>query len=611
MSGRVSMSTAELDLSAWPPTSLLRKAVLHQVDVWKLNPPDTSKVGNLRNAIVNLNIPSTEFLNRNLDTLTREDVGALLQRIDENFADPSFSSNTVADKYYFAIRGVLTKMPGTLSDGLTFAQAASAYILNGRRWRKPQLPSAKLPPGLGHISHTDLVDLRKEVERSLQERKRSIEQGVASEIKAYEDVFALQTKLAKDLPEASVGKLIGEWILFQRAKDPRPLPACVPLQFASVMLRRLADHPPQFTASGWPMGLRLPKSKLDWGQLPQAPEYRHQFSFWPWFFVRERLPNSVLTSIFILLLSHTGWNQGAVGSLTLDSISALPDGGYILQGYKGKTDDQTPVSEIPRYMKLLCKAIDLLLWNYHQLEHLGLINTTAEKRMWFGWQRDDFKTTLDVISETRIQAFCESHGIERFQPSELRPIKAALTYLPQRDLEAVRVLLGHVDLSTSDTYLESTLFFRLNEAMMLEFQKRIEASLTYAQGGEQLVARRSLSSRHVDSKLLVPTGDGGACANFFDGPKLMSAETEEPCAALACQSGNGCKHYRLVVDETTLEMAMRSRLYYRAHWLPLYEINPSAFSEMHLPRLLYIHVLLKLMKEQRPDLYAKAETALA
>ena len=582
--------------------------------MWKLDLPGSNKVFNLRYGINCLSERSIGFLNQQLTSLTREDVEAILHSIDNDFSTPMIESDTTADKYYFAIRGLLVKLPGKLKDGLTFAQAAAPHILNKRRYRRLQLPSPNLPPELGHISHTDLSDLRRQAEKSLKQRKRDIEEAAANEIRNYEASFVFQAELLDNQPPSQLASTINNWItpvLSKDGKDRRPLPPCTPHQFAAVMLQRLSEAPLDFCLSGWPLGLRLPKDKLDWSQLPQAMLYRHQFSIWPWFLIQQRLPNSVLTAIFILLLSHTGWNQSSVGSLTIDAITVLPEGGYRLQGYKGKTDDGTPASEVPRHLSNHCKAIDLLLWNYRQLIQLRLIDP-REKRLWFGWQRDGFKTTIDVISRIRISSLCTRNGIDHVLPSELRPLKAALTYLPQRDLEAVRVLLGHSDLATSDSYLESTLFFRLNEAMMLEFQRRIEATLTYAIGGEKFLIQRGLAPRHVDQKLmLVPTGDGGACANLFDGPTLLAPRAEEPCASLACHYGSGCKHYRLVVDETTLEMALRSRVYYRARWQTLYEINPATFTEMHLPKILYTFVLLKIVKEQRPDLYANAKKALA
>lgn len=609
--GRVSTTSIELDFSRWSPASIFRNAVNHHARMWKLAPPNYSKVDNLRNAISRLSEHSVDSLNRELGTLTREDVGTLLQRIDDDFAAPSINSDEIANKCYFAMRGFLIQTPGLLKDGLTFAQAAAPYILNRRRWRRPQLPDSHLPPELGHISHSGLSDLKAQVEKSLQRRRHDIERAAANDIREYEATFALQTELLSQQPPPSLAILLNDWITRIRAKDNRSLPRCTPRQFAAVMLARLDKLPSQLCEDGWPLNIRLPRTKLDWAQLPNAELYRHQFSIWPWFFVRQRLPNPVLTAIFIKLLSHTGWNQGSVGSLTIDMIKRLPQGGFRLQSTKGKTDDDTPVSEVPRYLTDHCKAIDLLIWNYQQLVRLKLIDPTLEKRVWFGWQCDNFKTTIDVISRVRVSSLCTRNEIGYFSPSELRPIRAALAYLPQRDLEAVRVLLGHVDLSTSDAYLENTLFFRLNEAMMLEFQRRIETTLTYATGGEELLIQRSLLSRHVDKQLLlVPTGDGGACADIFDGPRLSPAAPDEPCHGLACHTGSGCKHYRLVVNETTLEMAMRSRLYYRSRWQILYETNPTAFARLDLPKLLYTHVLLRVIKEKRPDLYLKAERAL-
>lgn len=610
--GRVGTSSMELNFSRWSPVSLLRKAIYHLERIWKLDPPHYTKLSNLRSAITHLSEKSINLLNQELSSLTREDVGTLLQSIDYDYATPMIESDTNANQCYFAIRGLLVRMPGELRDGLTFAQAAAPYIFNRRRWRRSQLSSPNLPPGLGTICHTDLSDLRKQAEKSLQHRKIAIEKAAATDIRGYEAAFALQMELLADQPPVQLVTLINDWITPIDGNDERIFPSCTPRQFAAVMLRRLNDVTPQLCSGGWPRGLRLPKSKLDWSQLPHAQLYRYQYFYWPWFFVQQRLPNPVLTAIFILLLSHTGWNPGSVGSLTIDMIKALPQGGYRLQSYKGKTDDQTPVSEVQRYLPDHCNAIDLLLWNYHQLVHLGLIDPAFEKRVWFGWQLDNFQTTIDVISRVRIDSLCTRNGIDYFAPSELRPMRAALAYLPQRDLEAVRVLLGHTDLSTSDSYLENTLFFRLNEAMMLEFQRRIEATLTYAMGGEKMLVQRSLASRHIDNKLLlVPTGDGGACANFFDGPNFPSTKSMEPCDSLACHSNSGCKHYRLIVDETTLEMALRSRLYYRARWQTLYETNPATFTAMHLPKLLYTYVLLRLVKENRPDLYTKAKMALA
>ena len=599
-------SSVELDISArrWSPKSLFRKAIHHQLSVWKLSPPSTNDVYSLAQAIGLVSDRSFGLLNREPEMLSREDAADLLQMIREEFMGLGYSIAKFEHVYY-AMRKLLTRTPTKLNDGLTFAQAAS------KQKKPPKLPLAQLPAELGHINHTDLKDLRNQTEKKLQTRKDRLEEAVASELRAYENTFAFQDKLLSSTVGPEVHAEILAWILAPKRDDLLTFPQCTPTEFTTVLLRFLQSRKPPFCPSGFVPDVRLPRTKINWSEVPNVSAYRFKSSVLPWFFVRHRLPNSVLTAIFALILSHTGWNPGSVGELIVTGISCLPKGGYRLQSYKSKTDDQTPVVEVPRHMKVLCKAIELLLWNRQQLGQLGLIDLKKEKRLWFGWQDDNFQMTIDFLNSSRIKAFCNRYGLEIFLPSELRPLKAALTYIPQGDLEAVRVLLGHNDLKTSDDYLQNTLFFRLNEAMILEFQRRIETTITYVQGGESLIVKRSLSSNHIDGKLfLIPTGDGGACANVFDGPTSTRVETGEPCEALACHSGQGCPHYRTLVSEITLEMALRSLRYYRARWQSLFEKNRLGFSELHLPKIIYIHVLLRIVSERRPDLYLKAERTL-
>ncbi|WP_273163627.1 hypothetical protein [Massilia timonae] len=604
--GRHKVCTVELDLSGrfWSPKSLLKKAVQHQLSVWKLSPPPSSNVYNLNQAIRLISDRLFIPLNTEPRLLSREDASDLLLLVRDEFSLQGHS-DAKFEHIYYAIRKLLTRMPIRLKDGLTFAQAAT------KQTKRPHLPPAQLPNEIGHISHTDLKDLRSKTEKILQERKNSLEKAIASELHSYEETFALQNELLTINIDSKVYEKIAAWVKAPKASEIAPLPRYSARDFSAVFLQHLRKEKLPFCSSGFVPDARLPRSRIDWTQIPNVLEYRFKYSLLPWFLVHHRLPNTVLTAIFLLLLSHTAWNPGSVGELTVDGIIRLPEGGYRLQSYKSKTDDHTPLVEVPRHMALLCKSIDLLLWNYEQLGKFSLINTKKEKRVWFGWQDDDFKTTIDFAHESRIKSLCNRHGIEPFAASELRPLKAALTYIPQGDLEAVRVLLGHNDLKTSDDYLKNTLFFRLNEAMILEFQRRIETTITYIHGGEALIVKRSLSSKNIDGKLfLVPTGDGGACANFLDGPKSASTSADEPCEALACHNGSGCHNYRTVINETTLEMAMRSLAYYRSRWQSLFEQNRLAFSKLHLPKIIYTYVLLRIASEQRPDIYLKAEKAL-
>ncbi|WP_157660679.1 hypothetical protein [Burkholderia ubonensis] len=609
-SGRLSFHTAELNLSTWHPQSILFRGGVELQKQARLTPVQATVVSSAKRAIEELSEHSARLLNQSPEEMTKDDLRQLLETIDNDFNQNSKITRVSARTYYLAIRRLITRVQCTLQDGTSMAHAQVITRKRGGKDNRPRLSDNRLPTSIAEISHTDVLELRRKTENILQQRVTSLENAVAQEIEYYENICLLQQELLqrRALISSDLATRIETWIDRKRGGSEKAFPKCDEHDAASIYLTWIETQVPELNKSGWPSGLRCPTSFFK--SIPGMNEYRVRMQLWTWFWARHRLPNPVLTAIFLILLCHTGWNPHAVGSVTVDSFELQHGGGYRMQGYKSKTDDHTPISTVNSSAKLICKAIDLLLWNHKQLGLAGLIDTKIERRVWFGWQMDEFANTSNFVGRKRVASFCARHGLTIFSPSELRPLKAALMYLPQRDLEAVRVLLGHTDLLTSDRYLENTLFFRLNEAMMLEFQRRIETTLAHSSGGEQLVVLRRLDMRHVDNRLLVPTGDGGACADPKQGPNSLTLAQGQMCDGLRCQTDGGCHNYRLFIDSTTIEMALRTRLYYRSRWQALYDVNPEAFSRFHIPRLMFIFVLLRIVREQRPAVYEAAEAAL-
>lgn len=607
-SGRYSVGHSALDLSRWSPLSIVRQAAEALWRESSVEPFDGNKLSLCRRALNSLGCEVAVILNRPLSQLEESEVLSLLQAMERDFVDVGGVTPERVIALSIAMRQFLCRVPGVMKNGQRFQEVVAGLLPSLRR--RPKLRRNDLPAVIGHLHHVDWEDLRHKAQRQLELRHRAIEQAIAAEFQLYERVVKQQAMLFDMTILKSRRRLTEAWLdLPSKLRAHRPCPPITAPELAAIMLQRQESLNTLWRKDGWP------KSDTDVAprrlrELEGVTTYRFRYSLTPWLWVRYRLPNVVLTSIFVALLLQTGWNQGAVGSLTVDDIVQLPQGGYRLQGYKGKTDDHTPVVEVSPSQRLIHRAIELLLWNHRQLQVMGLLEP-AERRLWFGWQKDGFVNTTNVVDDKRIAFWCQRHGVEVFSPSSLRPLRAALTYLPQRDLEAVRVLLGHNDLIVTDGYLQDTLFFRLNEANMLQFQRRVETSLVYGEGGDAMVKARALDPRDIDPSMLLPTGDGGACADVFAGPPLRVPVKGEPCAGLLCQQGDGCPQYRLVVTEQTLEMALRTRRYYRSRWSALASANPEAFARLHLPRLLYIHVLLTIVHAQRPDLLRRAEGALA
>lgn len=356
VSGREREYYTSLDISGWPPESVIRQGVLDLAKYAQLNAQQTQPISQIRCGLLGLSEQSRIALTGDLQAFDRDSARAALESVDADFANNPSYSPFAANGYYLAISGLLTRVPGSLRDGSTFSQVAATYSLDRRNRGRRTLPPNPLPHEIAEISHTDVADLRNQTYNALLDRKRAIETAAAKEIEAYDAVLQLQKKLLDAAVCPIRSQKIESWLDLRNYHRSRP--DCAVEEFAAVILRWLDKHPPQLDF-GWPVGLREPRSFLS--SLPQYVAYRHKNCGWPWFFAKHRLPNPLLTTIFILILAHTGWNQASVGALTIDSITKLPTGGYSLQSYKGKTDDETPVSEVPRNLKILCKAIDLLV----------------------------------------------------------------------------------------------------------------------------------------------------------------------------------------------------------------------------------------------------------
>jgi integrase len=568
-----------------------------------LSPIECNVISHIRRALQYLSESTKQKLNRSAMHLVENDIVTLLHAFEEDFFNTPDITFDTASKFSSAVRRIIALGPDVLGDGKSLREVIQEH--SPRLRRRKRLPKNELPAELALQPHIDWDDLVRHTHETLLRRQTAIEDAIAKELAFYEKIIALQEQWLAISISAETWQLVTEWI---ESKEKRLKTKPEPTDLAAVILQRQEQNIPAVDPTGFPVGI-YPTCYVS-TCIEGLPAYQFRTSSAPWFYARHRLPNAVMTAIFIAFLSHTGWNPGSVGSLTFADIQPQPQGGYQLQGYKGKTDDDTPVVDVLSSSRLTCKAIKLLLWNHQQLKEQGLI-ATSESRLWFGWQTDRFMHTTSFSDAPRVKSFCHRHGLEVFKPSQLRPLKSALTYLPQRDLEAVRVLLGHKQLLVTDGYLQNTLFFRMNEANMLQFQRRIETSLTYSIGDNDLVMTRKLNPSDIDPTLLLPTGDGGACANPYAGPPDERLAIGEPCSGILCQQGLGCPNYRLTVTERTLEMALRTLRYYQSRWSELHRRNPRAFSSLHIPRLLYIHVLLTIIQEQRPDLLQKAEERLS
>lgn len=302
----------------------------------------------------------------------------------------------------------------------------------------------------------------------------------------------------------------------------------------------------------------------------------------PWLLARYRLTNATLHGFFILLSLRTGWNPQSVASLTIDGIEETHDGQMLLQSYKQKTDDRTPPVAIHRDDKTAREAIALLKSHLEWGRKLQLVSQ-LEKRLWIGWSP---KTEPRQISADGhlLRSFISRHKLAKFRLKDLRSLKVSIAFVKHRDLDQVRLILGHRSFSTVDAYLKSTIIFKLNEANILAFQR-------YA--ARELLAAKAAGPNELR------TGDGGYCS---DPSRARFGKVKIPCDGLSCHVGDTCDNYRIRPTKESVVHALRTLEAYRSCWQAISEQQPEKLWEVHLPRVIHIHVLLRAIHDLRPDL---------
>ena len=339
-------------------------------------------------------------------------------------------------------------------------------------------------------------------------------------------------------------------------------------------------------------------------ELPLLERYRMSRSLAPWWYARFRLPNSVLTAIYVLLLARTAWNVSSVGDLTLASLCPAPNQIEFLKSSKTKTDDDTPTYRVEKTDVALRRAIALLVWNLQRLKELGLVSEDDD-RLWFGWQRKGHKNQFNPVGIKLLQQFRSRQEITHRPLSSLRNLKAQVIYLEQGEIQAVRQLLGHRDLLTTLEYLASTVIFQLNEQLILRFQQELDDTLVFL-ADKKIGNKRRPHVHLVNADLLVRTGDGGYCNDPCDSPSPNIQKTGTECDGLWCHAFGRCKHYELRVTVDSLLDAARSYRFYADRWSDLLDENPDRFHKVHIPRLLFLLLVLRAAKEAEPDMFATA-----
>ncbi|GAB4565792.1 MAG: hypothetical protein Tsb007_37440 [Rhizobacter sp.] len=295
---------------------------------------------------------------------------------------------------------------------------------------------------------------------------------------------------------------------------------------------------------------------------------------------------SFLLACLILLQVHTHWNVSAVLSLSTERIEPDKDR-YVIQGFKSKTDDDTPpvvVSPADREAFLALRALQVRLTELHRL---GLADPTTTS-LWSTAARGRTTAPPNQVYQgfdKPQDSFSKRHNIPRFSLEQIRNQMLAVANVTKGGLEVARRLGGHSHASMTAHYMDQLLLHRLNAASNLEFQKALEASIRYVTTVLES-GSRNFGAAAPDDYLLYPTGDGSSCAKPQSPPQARWL-SHGMCNAENCHSGGGCENRRLLIDKERIEETVSTYLYYERNWRKLLADNPDRFEAVHLPAMLF------------------------
>lgn len=323
----------------------------------------------------------------------------------------------------------------------------------------------------------------------------------------------------------------------------------------------------------------------------------------PWF-----LPTDVRVACVIILMIKTNWNRQPIREL--DLIQAIREKakqngcsldealatGLTLQGYKKKTDDDTPEHTIEPGDELEMRVL-MLLWSHvKNLRDLGQPITSIFAGLNEGVE--------GVFGSNKLLRWQKRYGSPIFTFEQLRNQSAADFHLTNRDLDALRERLGHSNSKTTQGYLEQILLRRLNAAINVEFQRRFETSVIFAEQGSDGLLAHGLDERYIDTDLFIPLGDGTACADVHQPQDRLPGEAI--CAGRTCHAGDGCPHNKIVMNVEQAELMLRTQRYYLGNFDEL-KADQSYFEAYTLPAILFNFALIEFVKSTRPDIFAAAE----
>lgn len=290
---------------------------------------------------------------------------------------------------------------------------------------------------------------------------------------------------------------------------------------------------------------------------------------------------------FHLLQTHTSWNFSSVMAITEDRVDVGPKS-VIIQGFKDKTNDDTPEVEIDLDEPGISTAIDLLKWNRQQMILLGHLDKNILDLWVVVRRRESKQEAYTFHPQMRHTDFKKRNGLPDYSLDQVRTQFLFIRSLSKGGIGATQVFGGHEMMSTSGRYVENIIQDRISSAMNLAFTKQLEAELIYIHDSKA----KDLNS--LELSLLKPIGDGTSCLNPNHPPPGRSRDPDN-CDGQRCHTDGGCPNRKIRIDSARIEEIVRTRFHHQSSWQRAWQSNPERFAHQQLPAILFNEALYQVV----------------
>lgn len=292
-----------------------------------------------------------------------------------------------------------------------------------------------------------------------------------------------------------------------------------------------------------------------------------------------------MIACLLILQRHTAWNANSVIDLESTGLSALTPP-LEMCSYKGRVGKQTPPVIVDAGDHDAVRALSHLQVRLAFMKRLKWVPDN-ETRLWLNPMaaRDGCARTY-IGWGTALSAFCTRYGLPRFSLEQMRVQTLAAESVEVGGLETARRRAAHASIRTTGEYLDHLVLERLNEAVNLEYQRRLEEDIVYLGSGE---------SGAGELRLIYPIGDGTSCEDPKQ-PPFEDYLLGGFCKAEDCHAGNGCPKRRIYINKQRVEEAVRTSIYYQNNWVRLFNDNHEAFTARHLPSMAFNVGLLGVLE---------------